>query len=432
MVAKSKKRRAVIVDGLRTPFVKSNTAFRNLSALDLARYCVSELLQRVNVSPTQIDSVIYGQVIPSLDAPNIAREIVVGTNIPNTSDAYTVNRACATSYQTTINAIQHIESGSSECVIAGGADSASQVPLKISEHLRETLMSFENNKPWKDILRSIADLNVSDLAPKAPAVKEPSTGLSMGESCEKMAKENGISRSEQDDYAHKSHKLAADAWNSGKYSEDVMTLYPPGDFDHYVKCDSLVRFDSDRADYDKLKPAFDNKYGTLTPGNSSSLSDGASALILMSEELANQLNLEPLGWIKSYHFSAVDPFKQLLIGPIFAIPKALEKAKMSWNELDLIDMHEAFAAQVLSVLKVFQNEEFAQEKFDLEGVSHDFDLNKFNVNGGSIALGHPFAATGARQLMQSFRELKRRNKKTALCSACAAGGLSSALILEAA
>jgi len=424
-------RRVAIVSGLRTPFVKQGTAFRNLSALDLGKLVVAELLQRTGIEPSEIEQVVYGQVIPSLSVPNIAREIVLGTGMPRSIEAYSVARACATSYQSTVNVAESILAGNIDCGIAGGADSASDVPMAVSKKLSEALLKVSKARSLGEKLKAFAGVSAGDLLPIPPALKEPSTGLTMGESAEKMAKENGISREDQDAFAHRSHTLAAQAWADGRLRDEVMPVFVPPRYEA-VDEDNLVRKDSELEAYAKLKPVFDRRYGTVTAGNSSPLTDGASALLLMTDKKAKALGLEALGYLRSYAFSGVDPAEQLLMGPAYAAPLALDRAELKLKNMDLIDMHEAFAAQVLSNVQAFESDTFSQRKLGRDKRLGKVDWDKLNVSGGSIALGHPFAATGARQISQTLRELRRRGGQFALCTACAAGGLGAAMVLEVA
>jgi acetyl-CoA acyltransferase len=423
--------RVAIVAGVRTPFAKQSTAYAKLSALDLGRICVAELLQRSGIKPSDVDQVVYGQVIPSLSVPNIAREIVLGVELPRSVEAYSVARACATSYQSTVNVAESILSGTVVVGIAGGTDSASDIPMAVSKPLAEALRNASRQKGIGGKLGALRGLSLADLAPVPPALKEPSTGLTMGERAEKMAKENGISRRAQDEFAHRSHTLAAKAWADGRLGQDVMTVYPPPKNEPFLE-DNLVRKESSLESYSKLKPVFDRKYGTITAGSSSPLTDGASALLVMSEEKAKSLGLAPLGFVKSWAFSAVDPSEQLLQGPAYAAPIALDRANLTLKHMDLIDMHEAFAAQVLSNIQALESDAFAQKKLGRDQKVGTVDGDRLNVMGGSIAVGHPFAATGARQILQTLRELKRRGGEFALCTACAAGGLGAAMVLESA
>jgi len=427
----SNGKRVAIVAGLRTPFAKQWSAYREVSALDLANLVVSELLQRIDLDPKEIQQVVYGQVVPSVEAPNIAREIVLATGMPKSIDAYSVSRACATSYQSTVNVAEAIMAGVIDTGLAGGADSASNVPITVSKRLAEALVAATKARSIGERMQAFAGLRPRDLAPVPPAIKEFSTGLSMGESAEKMAKENHISREAQDEFAYRSHSLAAKAWAEGKFDDEVMEVFVPNRFEETIREDNLVRKDGDLEKYAKLKPAFDRKHGTVTAGNSSPLTDGASALVLMREDKAKAHGFDVLGFIRSYAFAALDPAGQLLMGPSYATPLALDRAGVKVSDLDLIDMHEAFAAQILSNTQAFESGEWSEKHLGRSGKIGDIDWDKFNVTGGSISIGHPFAATGARQITQTLRELKRRGGNLALCTACAAGGLGAAMVLEA-
>lgn len=421
-----------ILAGLRTPFCKQSTAFKTLSALELGCIVVAELVERTGLAKSDIQQVVYGQVVPSLVAPNIAREIVLATGLPRTIDAYSVSRACATSYQATISVAESIMAGAIDCGLAGGADSASDVPIAVSKRLAQALLELSRARSLGERLKVLRTLRPRDLIPVPPALREYSTGLTMGESAEKMAKENGIPRAAQDELAHRSHVRAAAAWADGRMGEEVMTVYVPPRYDVAVTEDNLVRKDSDLASYGRLKPAFDRRYGTITPGNSSPLTDGASALLLMREDKAHAMGLAPLGYIRSYAFTALDPAGQMLLGPAYATPLALDRAGLRLADMDLVDMHEAFAAQVLSNTQKLASKKFAQAELGRSQAVGEIDPERLNVTGGSIAIGHPFAATGARQITQALRELRRRGGQFALCTACASGGLGAAMVLEVA
>ena len=427
----SNGKRVAVVAGLRTPFAKQWSAYRELSALDLANIVVTELLQRVELDPKEIQQVVYGQVVPSVEAPNIAREIVLATGMPKSIEAYSVSRACATSYQSTVNIAEAIMAGAIDTGLAGGADSASNVPITVSKQLADALVDAMKARSLGERVQAFAGLRPRDLAPQPPAIKEFSTGLSMGKSAEKMAKENHISREAQDELAHRSHSRAAAAWAEGKFDDEVMQVFVPDRFKEAIREDNLVRKDSALDKYAKLKPAFDRKHGTVTAGNSSPLTDGASALLLMREDKAKAMGFDVLGFIRSYAFAALDPSGQLLMGPSYATPIALDRAGIKLSDLDLVDMHEAFAAQILSNTQAFESAQWAQKHLGRSERIGDIDWDKFNVNGGSISIGHPFAATGGRQIIQTLRELKRRGGNLALCTACAAGGIGAAMVLEA-
>ncbi|MCU0701704.1 MAG: acetyl-CoA C-acyltransferase FadI, partial [Myxococcaceae bacterium] len=413
-------RRVAIVNGLRTPFVKAATVFSELTALDLGRLVVSELVQRSELDPNEIDSVVFGQVIPGMTAASIAREVVLTSGLPRKIEAYTVARACATSVQAMVNAGMAIALGQSEVAIAGGTESMSDPPIFTSRPLAHALAESSRARTLPARLKPFQRLAPKDLLPVPPAIAEYTTGLSMGESAEKMAKENGISRREQDEIALASHLNAAKAWKAGHFDAEVMHVPVPPKYAKVADTDNIVRADSSLEALAALKPVFDRKYGTVTAGNASPLTDGAAALLLMSEEKAKALGYEPLGFLRAHAFAATDPADQLLQGPAYAAPIALDRAGMTLKDIELVEMHEAFAAQVASNLQALASKSFA-EKLGRKAPVGEVDRTRLNVNGGSIAIGHPFAATGARIVHQALRELKRRNLGTALVTVCAQG-----------
>jgi len=422
--------RVAVIRGLRTPFAKSGTHYAHLSAVDLGKLVVSELMQRSGVDPASVQELVFGNVIPSVKAPNIAREIVLGTGLPRSIPGYTVSKACASSNQAITSAADLIFRCYADTVIAGGAESLSDVPILFSKKFATALVSASKQKSVGKKLGSFSGVKLGDLAPDAPAIAESTTGLTMGESAEKMAKENGISREAQDRFALQSHHRAAAATENGRFKEEVMTVVVPPMFDNIVDKDNLIRGDSTLEAMAKLSPVFDRKFGTITAANSSPLTDGAAAVLLMSEEKAKERGLKPIGFIKSYAFAATDPFDQLLQGPVFALPKALERAKVSLADIGVIEMHEAFAAQVLSNIQWIGSKKIAQEKLGRTEPVGEIDPESINLTGGSIALGHPFGATGARIVTTVCNELQRTGKQYGLVTVCAAGGMGVAMVLE--
>jgi acetyl-CoA acyltransferase len=423
-------RRVAIVAGLRTPFVKSGTAFKDIVALELGRQVVAELVQRAEVPMTAIDQVVFGTVVPSVQLSNIAREVGLAAGLPKNVDAYSVVRACATSLEALTSAADAIALGELDLAIVGGTESLSDVPIMYSRPVAQAVVAASRGRTLMERIQAFTEVHAKDLLPVPPAIAEYSTGLSMGESTEKMAKENGISREAQDAFAHRSHTLAAQAWESGKFAKEVMRVISGRNFDNVVSEDNIVRKDSKLEGYAKLKPVFDRKYGSITAGNSSPLTDGAAALVICAEERARELNLRPLGFLRAYAYAAVDPGWQLLQAPAFSVPKALKRAGMTLSDIDLVEIHEAFAAQVLSNLQAWASKRFADEHLGGAAPIGEVPDEKLNPRGGSISLGHPFGATGARLVHQALRELEEKNQNTALVSVCAAGGLGAAVILE--
>jgi acetyl-CoA acyltransferase len=423
-------RRVAIVAGARTPFLRSGTDFKDMTAVELGTVAVREVVARADVDPKTIDAVIYGTVIPSVTQPNIARELIFAAGLPVTINAYSVIRACASSNQAITDAAEKIALGLAETIVAGGAESLSDVPILVGKKLRNRLLALSKAKTLGAKLTAFKGFSPSELAPVPPAIAEYSTGLSMGESAEKMAKENHIPRQEQDELALRSHQRAAAAWESGVFSAEVVPVPVPPKYESVVTRDNIVRKDTSLEQMAKLAPVFDRKFGTITAANSSPLTDGASAVVLMSEERAKAQGLQPLAFIRSWADSAVDPGGQLLQGPAYAAPIALDRAGLSLADMGRIEMHEAFAAQVLSNLQAFASEAFTREKLGRSKPLGEVDPAILNVYGGSIAIGHPFGATGARLATTLANELTRTGLPYGLLTVCAAGGLGHAMVLE--
>ncbi len=428
--ASSGGRRVAIVDGLRTPFARAGTDLKDVSTLAMASRLVTELIARSGITPSSIDRVVYGSVVQDVSAPNIAREIVLASTLPDTTDAHSVTKACATSTQTFIDGATSILSGESDAVITGGADSLSRPPVMFTDEFVSVMQEAQRARDLGSRLKALSALRPADFAPQPPAIADRSTGESMGDGAEKMAKMNSISRDDQDRYALESHRKAVEAWDKGVYDDEVMPFPVAPSYRTTVERDTVPRSDTTLEKLAALRPVFDRAYGSVTAGNASPLTDGASALLLMSEDKANELGFVPKAFLRSWAFTGVDPNWQLLIGPVFATPMALDAAGMQLSDIDVIDIHEAFAAQVLSVLDAFESDSFAREHLGRDAAVGEIDRDRLNLYGGSISLGHPFAATGARQLLTMANELVRRDAGTALITQCAAGGLGAAVVLE--
>lgn len=422
-------RRVAIVAGVRTPFTKAGTAFKTISAIDLGKLCVAELLQRTNLEGKEVEALVFGTVIPSILAPNIAREVALLPQLPKGVQAFTVGRACASANQAITDAADQIALGHIDVAIAGGSESLSNVPILHSQGFTEALVMASKAKSMAGRLKALARIRPKDLVPITPAIAEPSTGETMGQSAEKMAKLNAISREEQDHFALRSHRLAAAGTADGRLLAEIMPVYVPPRFDTVLTTDNGIREDTSYEQLSMLKPVFDRKYGTVTAGNSSPLTDGAACVLLMSEEKAKSLGYPALGFIRSYAYAALDPGEQLLQAPVLAAPVALKRAGLTLADIDLVEMHEAFAAQLLSNLKGFESKEWAARAGFTQPVG-EVDRAKLNVMGGSIALGHPFGATGARITTTLLHELRRRGGKFGLMTVCAAGGMGFAMVVE--
>ncbi|MDQ2768349.1 MAG: acetyl-CoA C-acyltransferase FadI [Gemmatimonadota bacterium] len=422
-------RRVAIVAGLRTPFERSGTLFKSLSAQDLGRAVVAELVARTELDGEEIDTLVFGTVVPSVLAPNIAREVALLPMLPKGIPAVTVSRACTSANQAITDAADQIALGHADVAIAGGAESLSNVPILHSRGFANALVSASKAKTIPARFGALARIRPRDLIPITPAIAEPSTGETMGQSAEKMAKLNHIPRDEQDQFALRSHRLAAAGTQDGRLTAEIMPYYVPPQYGEVVTSDNGIRPDSTPEQLAALKPVFDRKYGSVTAGNSSPLTDGAAAVVLMSEERAKALGYTPLAYIKSYAYAALDPGEQLLQAPVLAAPLALARAGLALADIDLVEMHEAFAAQVLSNLRGFESQAWA-ERAGLTQPIGEVDRSRLNVMGGSISIGHPFGATGARITTTLANELRRRNGQFGLMTLCAAGGMGFAMVLE--
>jgi acetyl-CoA acyltransferase len=356
---------------------------------------------------------------------------VLATDLPKNIPGFTLGRACASSAQAVISAAEGILRGEYDTVIAGGAESMSNVPVPYSKNVIDALMTLSKARSFPAKMKALAGINLESLLPQAPSIAESSTGKTMGQHAEMMARINGITRQEQDEFTVASHLNAARAREEGKTKEEVMTVYPAPRYKP-VSADSFVRADASVEKMSTLKPVFDKTYGTLTAGNSSGLTDGAAVVLLMRESKAEELGLKPLAAVTHWCTTALDPDDQLLLGPALCVPRILEEAGVSLEEIDLIDIHEAFAAQVLAVVKSLESPDFAKKYLGREdgGIVGKVDRARLNVNGGSVSLGHPFGATGARMVIGMARELQRRQADKALLALCAAGGMGTALLLE--
>ena len=422
-------RRVAIVAGVRTPFTKAGTTFKSISAIDLGKLCVAELLQRTNLDGREVQALVFGTVIPSIVAPNIAREISLLPQLPKSVQAFSVSRACASANQAITDAADQIALGQLDVAIAGGSESLSNIPIMHSQGFAEALVLASKAKTLRGRVQALARLRPRDLVPITPAIAEPSTGETMGQSAEKMAKLNAISREEQDHFALRSHRLAAAGTADGRLAAEIMPVYVPPKFETIVTSDNGIREDTSYEQLSGLKPVFDRKYGSVTAGNASPLTDGGACVLLMSEDRARVLGYPALGFIRSYAYAALDPGEQLLQAPVLAAPVALKRAGLTLADMDLIEMHEAFAAQLLSNLKGFESKEWAARAGFTQPVG-EVDRAKLNVMGGSIAVGHPFGATGARITTTLLNELRRRGGKFGLMTVCAAGGMGFAMVVE--
>jgi acetyl-CoA acetyltransferase family protein len=425
---KLSKPKIVLVDGCRLPFMRSGTEYFELISYDLAREALKGILVRNSLDPKRVDTVIMGTVVQNTSTSNVARDAALGAGFPNTTPAYTVTMACISSSRAIADAAMMLQTGQAEIAVAGGVEVLSDVPVGFSKEVRQKFFESRKYKSPLEYTQFLKGLSPSDFLPQAPAIAEFSTGEVMGESADKLAAMFGVSREAQDEYALRSHQMAAKATKEGKLKNEIFPTAVPPKFKS-LEQDNTFREDSSLEALAKLKPVFVKPFGTVTAGNSSPLTDGASATLLMSEETAKALGYKPQAIIRDFVFVAQDPKDELLLGPAYATPRLLERNSLTFSDLDVIEIHEAFAGQVLAVLSALESKTFAEKLGRSEPVAK-IDMNKINTWGGSISLGHPFGATGARLVTTAANRLHDEGGKFALVTACAAGGLGHAMLLE--
>lgn len=424
-----KSPRIAVVNGARTPFARARTVFHKMPPSMLGGITLRETVGRSDIDPHLIEEIYYGIVSPPAEGTNVSREALFDSGLPPNIPCTTINRYCASSLEATAGIVGKIASGQIRIGIAGGVESISSVRALFSQEATDFFQNIAKAKTASQKLSLLSSFKLKLLMPHAPGIKEPTTGLSMGQSADLMAREFGITREEQDQFALDSHRKAHEAWERGFFKSHVATVGTPEG--KIVDRDTDVRADSTLEKLGKLRPVF-YKDGTITAANASPLTDGASAVLLMDESRARELNLKILGFIRGVATAAVDIKKEaLLIGPVYAIPQALKNAGVTWNDIDLIEMHEAFAAQALSTIRAIESETFCKEKLGLSAPIGRVDMNRLNINGGSIPIGHPFGATGTRVILQALHGLREKKKNLALLSVCAAGGLGSVMVVEA-
>lgn len=420
---------AVITDGARIPFQRSGTGYKKLMAYDLGRMAIEGLIGRSAINGEDLDRVIMGTVIQDVNTSNLARESALGAGIPNSVPAHTVTQACISSNQAITSAVELIRSGQAEIILTGGAETMSDIPIRFRKKFRQKLLEARKYKSISDFLGFFKGLRPSDLLPEIPSISEFSTGETMGESADRMAAHFGISRKAQDEYALRSHQLAAKATKEGWLDQELLPAAVPPDFDA-IKHDNTFREDTSMEKLEKLPPAFIKPHGTITAGNSSALTDGASTSLIMEKETAIKNNITPKAYLREYNYVSQDPGDELLLGPAYAIPRLLDKMGLQLSDIEVFEFHEAFAGQILTVLKALNSDKFAKEKLDRDKKVGEIPMEKFNCWGGSLSLGHPFGATGTRIVTTAANRLHHEDGNLALVSACAAGGQGHAIILE--
>lgn len=423
------KKNIVFIDGCRTPFLKSGTDYLNLMSYELGQFAIKGLIQKTGLDPKEVDQVIMGTVISNVQTSNVAREAALGAGLPNTAHCQTVTQACISANRAICNGINEILVGNAEVVIAGGLENTSDTPIGFPKKMRNKLFGAQKLRGLGDTLKFVFSLRPSDFIPVRPAVAEYMTGRTMGEDCDIMAARFEVPRVEQDDFAYRSHQLAGKAQEAGHLAEEMCEVTISPKF-KAINIDNGIRPTAKREKLAKLRAAFDKKHGTLTAANSSFLTDGGAASLIMTEEKAKALGLTPKSRIVEYVFTGQDVEEELLLGPAYAISQVLEKAGLTLDQMDVIELHEAFAGQVLANIKCLASDDFAKEKLGRTKAVGTIDYAKLNNWGGSLSIGHPFGATGSRLITTASNRLLKEGGKYAILAACAAGAHGHAMIIE--
>lgn len=422
----------VIVDGVRTPFAKAGTKFKNTHAAELGQVALQELIARTNLDTDRIDEVIVGCVGNPSDAVNIGRVVALRAGVPLQTSAHTVHRNCASALESISSGFDKIRSGMADVVVAGGTENMSQAPLLFNKKFADIFVQFASAKSTGQKIAALKKIKLKYLAPRISIVEafvDPFVGINMGQTAEILAKEFNISREEQDQFALSSHNRALEATQNQKLKAEMTPVYLGPKYKEVVEEDIGPRSGQSLEALGKLRPYFDRKTGTITVGNACPLTDGAAMMLLMSREKADELGYKPLARIRSYAFRGLEP-ERMGLGPVYSTPLALKRAGLSLKDMDLVELNEAFAAQVLACQKAFASKSFAQEKLGLSEAVGELDLERTNVNGGAIALGHPVGATGTRLVLTLAKEMKRRGSQFGLATLCIGGGQGGAMILE--
>lgn len=443
----SNDRDVVLVEGVRTPFAKADTKLKDVHPAELGRVAVHELIERANLDVEVVDEVIMGNTGTPSDAVNISRVVALRAGIPQRVPAFTVHRNCASAMESITTGFERIRAGTCETVIAGGTENMSQMPFIMSRPFVKAFQGLAGARSTGQRLGALGSLLKADLkqvmelvttapfaaTPHKPRISlvegltDPFVGINMGQTAEILAKEFNISREEQDQFALRSHKLAAAA--KARFAEEIAPVFLPPQFKEYVAEDIGPRAEQSMEQLAKLKPFFDRKYGTITVGNACPITDGAGAVLLMSRAKAKALGYKPIASIRSYAFAGCEP-ERMGLGPAYATPIALKRAGLTMKDIGLMELNEAFAAQVIACLRAFGSDQFAKDKLGLASKVGEVNPDIVNVNGGAIALGHPVGATGTRLVITLMKEMKKRNVQFGVATLCIGGGQGGAVILE--
>jgi acetyl-CoA acyltransferase len=421
--------RIAIIEGVRTPFCKANGVLRDLEADNLGAYAVIELMARTGFPLNKVDELIFGNVLQPYNSANIARIIAVKAGLPIKTPAFTVNRNCASGLEAILTAANKIRLGEAEVIVAGGTESMSGFPVLFNKKGKEFFMKLNKAKSFKEKLSACLSFRPSFLVPEMPQIADPLCGLTMGQTAEILVREFKVSRLEQDEFALMSHQRASRATAEGILGQEIVSVPIPPKNTTLQTIDDGPRENATLDALLKLKPAFEPATGFVTAGNSSPITDGAAAVLLMRESKAKAMGLKPLGYLGPSAVAALDP-SRMGLGPFFAIAQLVAKTQKQIKDFDLIEINEAFAGQVLAVIKALDSAEYVKKHLGLDSPLGHIEFEKLNVNGGAIALGHPLGASGTRLVLTLLKELNRRNKNLGLVSLCVGGGQGQAVLLE--
>ena len=424
-------KRIVIAGGIRTPYIKAGTVFKDLSAVDLGRLVTAELIARTGIDPGIVDSVIFGNVAQLPDAINISRVISLYSGIPPSVPAYTVQRNCASGIQSIVSAAQAIETGEAEVVIAGGIESMTNIPFFLMKETAEIFTRYQRAKAFREKLAILATVRPRHFKPRIGlmlGLTDPTCRLNMGETAEVLAREMGITREAQDRLALTSHQRAAEAYEKDMFADEIMPVYPPPKFEEAVTFDNGIRPHQTMQQLARLHPVFEKRHGSVTAGNSSPITDGGAALLVTTDKKAAELGLTPLGCIVDHAFAGLAP-ERMGLGPSYSTSLLLEKTGINMSDIGLIEMNEAFAAQIIANEMVFADDSLSEYFLGRKAMGA-IDRGIMNVNGGAIAMGHPVGSSGTRLILTLLLEMERRSINQGLATLCVGGGQGAAVLLR--
>ena len=428
------KERIAIIDGIRSPMAKAGTVLKDTPADDLGAAVVREVINRGGVAPGEIDEVIIGNVAQPANAANISRVIALKAGLPIEVPAYTVHRNCASGMESITDAATKIAAGRGSVYLAGGVESMSNIPLLFNAEYTAFMNRLVRAKTGRDRVKTLLSFRLRMLKPEIGLVQgltDPVSGLIMGMTAENLAREFHITREEQDEYALRSHQLAVEARDSGLFDDEILPIPRYPDFAEMVSRDVGPREGQSMESLAKLKPYFDRRSGTVTVGNSSQVTDGAAAVLVMGEKEAKRRGLKPLGYLRDFAYASLEP-ERMGLGPVYATARLMEQTRFRMSDVGYIELNEAFAAQVIACERASDSDEFARRYLNRDRKIGAFDRSIMNLQGGAIALGHPVGMTGTRLVLHTLRELRRRNTSLGLATLCVGGGQGAALLLEAA